>query len=84
MRISRSRSVSPGKPTITLERTPAAGAQRAHLAEQAQEALRVPEPAHPAEHRVAGVLEGEVEVRRDARRRRDRLDQPGPVSAGWR
>ena len=56
------------------------GRQRPDLVEQAEEALRVAEPAHPAQHRVAGVLEGEVEVRRDAGRRRDRLEQPRPRS----
>jgi hypothetical protein len=52
--------------------------QRADPVEQPQEALRVAEPAHPAEHGVAGVLERDVEVRRHPRGGRDRLEQPGP------
>ena len=76
MSTSRSASVSPGKPTMTLERTPASRGQGTYLLEEAQEALGVAEAAHPPQHRAAGVLEGEVEVRRDARRAGDRLDQP--------
>ena len=63
---------------MTLDRTPACGARRADLLEQVEEALGVAEPPHPAQHRAAGVLEGQVEVRRDAGRRRHRLDQAGP------
>ena len=57
---------------MTLERTPAAGACARICVEQPEEALGVAEAAHPAQHRVRGVLEGQVEVRRDARRRGDR------------
>ena len=49
--------------------------QVADAREQVQEALRVAEAAHPAQHAGAGVLEGEVEVGHDARGVRDRLDQ---------
>ena len=78
----RSSSVSPGNPTITLERTPGLGRVPADPLEQAEEALRVPEAAHPAQHRGAGVLEGQVEVRRHAGRPRDRLDQAGTGLGG--
>ena len=72
---STSASVSPGKPTMTLHRTPASGRQLADSAEQVEEALGAAEAAHPAQQRRAGVLEAQVEVRRDARGRRHRLDQ---------
>ncbi len=45
------------------------------LLEQPEEALGVAEAPHPPQHGGAGVLEGEVEVGRDARRGRDRLHQ---------
>ena len=56
--------------------------QRADLVEQAQEALRVAEAAHPAQHGGTGVLEGQVEVGHDARGRGDRLDQARPRLGG--
>ena len=52
------------------------GSLRPRLVEQPEERLGVAEAAHPAQHRVRGVLEGQVEVRRHARRRGDRGDQP--------
>jgi hypothetical protein len=57
-----------------LLRIPASGANeriRAHSSRNA-------EPAHPAQHRLAGVLERQVEVRRHAVGARDHLDQPRP------
>ena len=71
---STSSSVSPGKPTMTLlriarRRAPARGCARSGRGT----------PRRPPKRRIrrstvgAGVLEGQVEVRRDARRRRDRL-----------
>ena len=58
------------------------GSDRPDPVEQSQEALGVAEPSHPSQHRAAGVLERQVEVRRDAGRARDRLDQPGPDLGG--
>ena len=63
---------------MTLLRTPAVRRQRADLGQQVEEAVGGAEPTHPAQHRLAGVLEGQVEVGRDARRGGDRLDQPRP------
>ena len=45
--------------------------------EQPEEAVGVAEALHPSQHRRRGVLEGQVEVRRDARGGRDRPDQVG-------
>ena len=67
---------------MTLERTPASGASVADAVEQGQEAVGVAEAAHPPQDGAAGVLEGEVEVRRHAGRPRDGLDQPGPGLGG--
>ena len=63
---------------MTLLRAPASGVERADRREQVEEPLGRAEPAHPAQHRLAGVLERQVEVRRDAGRGGDRLDQAGP------
>ena len=60
---------------MTLERTPGLRGEVADPGEQVEEALRVAEAAHPAQHRRAGVLEGQVEVGHHAGRGRDRLDQ---------
>ena len=54
------------------------GRGRADLGDQLEEPLGVAEPAHPPQHRPARVLEGQVEVRRDAGGRRHDLDQAGP------
>ncbi len=67
---------------MTFERMPASGACDADLLDQAQEALRVAEAAHPAEHGVRGVLEGQVVVGRHAGRGGDRGDQAGPGLGG--
>ncbi len=62
---------------MTLDRTPASGASDADPVEQREEAVGVAEPAHPAQHRRARVLEREVVVGSHARRGRDRLEEPG-------
>ena len=49
--------------------------QRPDPCAQLQEIRAGPEAAHPAQHRRAGVLERQVEVRRDARGRGDHLEQ---------
>ena len=67
---------------MTFDRMPASGACDRICSQQAEEALRVAEAAHPAQHGVRGVLEGQVEVRRHARRRRDRGHQPGAGLGG--
>ena len=77
--VSRSSSVSPGNPTITLDRTPAAGARVADPLEQAQEALRVAEAAHPAQH--GGAARAGRRGRSRARRRGSTAiasTRPGP------
>ena len=74
----RRASVSPGKPTMTLDRMPASGARVAHAVEQVEERLARPEPAHPAQQRLAGVLEGDVEVRHDPGRGGHHVEQAGP------
>ena len=56
------------------------GRRRPDLLDQLEEALGVAEPAHPAQHRAAGVLEGQVEVGRHARRRRS-SPRPGPAAS---
>ncbi len=64
---------------MTLERTPGQRAPGARICvEQRQEAVGVAEAAHPAQHRRGRVLEGQVEVGRDARRCRRSPDQAGP------
>ena len=50
-------------------------AERARAIEQVEEGVRRAEPLHPAQHGRARVLEGQVEVRRDAGRRGDGLQQ---------
>ncbi len=62
---------------MKLLRAPASGRERAGGGQQVQEPLGRAEAAHPPQHRLAGVLERQVEVGRDARRGRDRLDQAG-------
>ncbi len=62
---------------MTLDRTPAVGASARTCSSRPEEALRVAEAAHPAQHGRAGVLEGEVEVGHDAGGGGDRLDQAG-------
>ena len=51
--------------------------QAADPAEELEEALGVAEAPHPPQHRAAGVLEGQVEVRRHAGCAGEGLDQPG-------
>ena len=63
---------------MKLDRTPASGARARDPLQEIEEALGVAEPAHPAQQRPAGVLEGQVEVGRHAGRGGDRLDQAGP------
>ena len=46
--------------------------------QQIQETLPVAEPAHRAQQRAAGVLEGQIEVRGHARCAGDGLDETGP------
>ena len=70
-----SSSVSPGNPTITLLRAPASGASAADPSQDVEERVGRAEPLHPPQHRRAGVLEGQVEVRRDAWGRGDRVEQ---------
>ena len=49
--------------------------ERAHAGKQVEEPLAAAEPPHPPQHRLARVLERQVEVRRDTRRAGDRLHQ---------
>ena len=74
---STSASVSPGKPTMTLDRTPASGA-RPGSARAARGRLAVAEPAHPAQQRPGRVLEGQVEVGQHPRRAGHDVEQAGP------
>ncbi len=61
------------------------GGQRADPVAQVEEVGTRAEPAHPAQHRRAGVLERQVEVRRDAGRGGDRpSSRSGRTSAGCR
>ena len=52
------------------------------LLQQRAEALAVAEPPHGPQHAAAGVLEGQVEVRRHAGGGRHDLDQPRPQLGG--
>ena len=70
-----SSSVSPGKPTMKLDRTPASGHACLIWSSKRAELLAVAEPPHRAQHPAAGVLEGQVEVRGDALGGRHHLDQ---------
>ena len=82
---STSASVSPGKPTMTFDRTPASGARARIWSSSPRKRLAVAEPAHPAQQRPGGMLEGQVEVGRDARRVPPMTSsRPGRTSAGWR
>ena len=54
------------------------GSLGACLLQQAEERLGVPEAPHPPQHRVGGVLEGQVEVGRHPGGARDRGHQPWP------
>ena len=61
---------------------PGLGGQLADAVQQFQEPLPVTEPPHGPQHRAAGVLERQVEVRGDAGSTRDDLDQAGPQLGG--
>ena len=63
---------------MTFDRTPACGCERTDAAEQVEELLGIAEAPHPPQHRRARVLERQVEVRDDAGRGRQRLDQRRP------
>ena len=65
---------------MTFERIPACGASDRMRSRSARKSSRAAEPAHPAQHRRRGVLEGQVEVGHDAGRAGDGLDA-GPAAS---
>ena len=63
---------------MTFDRAPGLGDEPARPLEDVEERVGRAEPLHAAQHGRRGVLERQVEVRRDAGRRRDRLEQGRP------